>query len=157
MVNQMQPDLAILVVNVARVVADRLGDAVTRSGVDDMRPSFGYVIRALAEKERTLTELADVLAVTKQAAIKIVDEMEERGYLERWPDPDDRRAKVIRLTAKAAGVRRAALAASRRMEAELRRDLGDREVDAMRRGLLRLVERHGRLDDATSGRSRAVW
>lgn len=157
MVNQMQPDLAILVVNVARVVADRLGDAVARSGVDDMRPSFGYVIRALAEKERTLTELADILAVTKQAAIKVVDEMEERGYLERWPDPDDRRAKVIRLTAKAAGVRRAALAASRRMETELRRDLGDRDVDAMRHVLLRLVERHGTLADAAAGRSRALW
>jgi DNA-binding MarR family transcriptional regulator len=152
-----KPDLAILVTGAARVVADRLGEAVERAGVDDMRSSFGFVIRALAERDRTLTELAELLSVTKQAAIKVVDEMEARGFVERWVDPDDRRAKVLRLTPKATGVRRAAMSASQRMEQELRADLGDEDVEAMRRTLLRLLERHGGLADATAGRSRAVW
>jgi DNA-binding MarR family transcriptional regulator len=151
------PDFAILVTGAARVVADRLGAAVERVGVDDMRSSFGFVIRALAERDRTLTELADLLAVTKQAAIKVVDEMELRGYVARTPDPADRRSKVIRLTDKGTRVRRAALAASRRMERELRAELGDRDVDAMRVALMRLLERHGALADAAAGRSRALW
>src|SRR5262245_23830813 len=102
MVNQMtEPDFAILVTGVARVVVDRLDTAVRRAGVDDMRAQFGYVIRALTERERTLTELAGLLDVTKQAAIKVVDEMEARGFVERVPDRADRRAKAIRLTEKA--------------------------------------------------------
>jgi DNA-binding MarR family transcriptional regulator len=158
MANQsVEPDLAILMTGSARVIADRLGDAVARAGVDDMRSSFGFVIRALAENDRTLTELSELLGVTKQAAIKVVDEMERRGYVERRPDPADRRAKVIRLTDKARKVRRTALRASGRLEAELVADLGAADVDAARRVLLRLLERHGVLDAARAGRSRAIW
>src|SRR4051812_49858665 len=124
-----EPDFAILVMGVARVVTDRLDVAVARAGVEDMRPSFGFVIRALAEQPRTLTELAELLAVTKQAAIKVVDEMESRGFVERHADPADRRAKVLVLTERGRQVRRAALAASRQMERELRRDLGDEHVE----------------------------
>jgi DNA-binding MarR family transcriptional regulator len=158
MANQIvEPDLAILVTGAARVIADRLGDAVARAGIDDMRTSFGFVIRALAERDRTLTELSELLGVTKQAAIKVVDEMEQRGYVERQPDPADRRAKVIRLTDKARQVRRAALRASSRVEAELVRDLDAEDVAALRRVLTRLLERHGALDNALAGRSRATW
>jgi DNA-binding MarR family transcriptional regulator len=158
MVNQIEkPDLAILVVGAARVVADCLGDAVHRAGIDDMRSSFGFVIRALAERDRTLTELSELLGVTKQAAIKVVDEMQLRGYVEREPDPVDRRAKVIRLTDKARRVRRTALRASGRLEAELIEDTSAADVAALRRVLLRLLERHGALNDAAAGRSKAAW
>jgi DNA-binding MarR family transcriptional regulator len=151
------PDLAIIVTGAARAVADRLGDAVLRAGIDDMRTSFGFVIRALAERDRTLTELSELLGVTKQAAIKVVDEMELRGYLTREADPADRRAKVLSLTDKAKRVRRAALRESRRLEKELLDDVGARDVQAMRRTLLRLLERAGSLDDALAGRSKSVW
>jgi DNA-binding MarR family transcriptional regulator len=157
MANEIDSDLAILVVGAARVVADRLGDAVERAGVDDMRAPFGYVIRALADGDRTLTELASLLGVTKQAAIKVVDEMEARGFLTRESHPDDRRVKLLQLTAKGRKVRRAALAASHRMEQELRVDIGDAPVDDMRAGLDQLLARHDALDDARAGRSRAPW
>ncbi len=151
------PDLAILLTGAGRIVADRLGEAVERAGVGDMRSAFGFVIRALSDDERSLTELAELLGVTKQAAIKVVDQMEALGYIDRIPDPADRRSKRLRLTPKAHDVRRAALAASRRLERELRADLGDDDVAAMRRALTRLLERHGALDDAVASRSRAVW
>jgi DNA-binding MarR family transcriptional regulator len=104
-----------------------------------------------------LTELAELLGVSKQAAIKVVDEMQARGFLTREPDPTDRRVKVLRLTDKAHAVRRTALAASRRLERELRRRLGDAEVDAMRQALLELLATHDGLDAALAGRSRAAW
>jgi DNA-binding MarR family transcriptional regulator len=157
MANDLESDLAILVVGAARVVVDRLGEAVQRAGVDDMRPPFGYVIRALADRDRSLTELAGLLGVSKQAAIKVVDEMQARGFLSRHVDSSDRRVKVLRLTDKGVTVRRAALAASYAMEQELRHELGDSDVDALRQGLGELLARHGALDDARAGRSRALW
>jgi DNA-binding MarR family transcriptional regulator len=156
MVNDM-PDYAVLVVGAARAVADRLGDAVRRAGVQDMRAPYGFVIRALAEQDRTLTDVAALLDVSKQAAIKVVDEMEGRGFLTREPDPDDRRVKVLRLTAKGRQVRRAALAESHHMEKELRERLGEADVDAMRRTLEAFLEAHGSLADAGAGRARALW
>jgi len=152
-----EPDFAILTIGTARIVTDRLGGAVERAGIDDMRPAFGFVIRVLAEGGRTLTELAELLAVTKQAAIKVVDEMESLGFLERRPDPADRRAKILVLSDRGRRVRRTALAASRQMERELRRDLGDDQVDAFRAVLTHFLERHDALGDAVAGRARALW
>ena len=151
------PDFAILVVGAARVVADRLGASVQRAGVEDMRAPFGFVIRALAEQPCTLTALAASLGVSKQAAIKVVDDMERHGFIRRIPDPADRRAKLLTLTPKAKTVRRTALSTSRRMEAELRRAFGATDVAAMRTVLEGLLDRHGALTDAVAGRSRPVW
>jgi DNA-binding MarR family transcriptional regulator len=157
MVNDIDSDLAILVVGAARVVADRLGEAVARAGVDDMRAPFGYVIRALAEGDRSLTELAGLLGVSKQAAIKVVDEMEARGFLVREAHSDDRRVKRLQLTAKGRKVRRAALAESHRMERELRAEVGEDAVNHMRAALDHFLARHDALADARAGRSRALW
>lgn len=152
-----EPDLAILVVGAARVVADRLGEAVGAAGIDDMRTPYGYVIRALADRDRTLTELAELLAVSKQAAIKVVDEMEARGFLDRVAHPGDRRVKLLRLTAKGRAVRETALTASRNLEAHLRAAAGDADVDALIRALLTLLHTHDAAEPATAGRSRALW
>jgi DNA-binding MarR family transcriptional regulator len=151
------PDLAILLVGASRAVTDRLGAAVRAAGIEDMRTPYGFVIRALAERPRTLTEIAEVLDVSKQAAIKVVDEMERRGFLRREPDPHDRRAKLLRVTERGQAVRAAALAESRRMEAELRGVAGDADVDAFRRALLALIERHEGLERAGAGTARASW
>jgi DNA-binding MarR family transcriptional regulator len=152
-----EPDFAILLVGANRYVAERLNAAVARAGIDGMRTPYGYVIRALYGDRLTLTELADRLGVTKQAAIKVVDEMEARGFVKREPHAGDRRAKALALTPKGLAVRAAARKESRRMEAELRRELGPEDVAAMRRVLLRFLERHGGGPDAAGARARPVW
>jgi DNA-binding MarR family transcriptional regulator len=157
MVNDYSTDLAIQLVGAARGVTDRLQAAVRDAGVTDMRPAFGYVIRALAEQDRTLTELAELLAVTKQAAIKVVDEMAERDYLTRGPHPTDRRVKVLRLTAKGTEVRQVALATSHQMAAQLRAAAGDDDADAFLRTLMIFLKQHGIGEDAGAGRARALW
>jgi DNA-binding MarR family transcriptional regulator len=83
--------------------------------------------------------------------------MERRGLLERVAHPEDRRAKVLRATDRGRKVRATALAASRRMERDLRRAAGDADVDALRRALGAFLDQHGGLDEAMAGRARPVW
>jgi DNA-binding MarR family transcriptional regulator len=45
-----------------------------------------------------LTHLAERAQMTPQAMGELVDDLAARGYLERIPDPNDRRAKLIILT-----------------------------------------------------------
>ena len=45
-----------------------------------------------------LTELAERARTSKQAMGQLVDALERAGYVERIPDPSDRRAKRVRLT-----------------------------------------------------------
>ena len=71
-----------------------------RSEYGDIRPTHGCVFRFVREDGMRLTELAQLADMTKQSIGEIVDDLAGRGYLERFPDPDDKRAKLIRLTAK---------------------------------------------------------
>jgi DNA-binding MarR family transcriptional regulator len=68
------------------------------SGYGDIRPTHGCVFRFVREDGMRLTELAETAGVTKQSAGEMVDGLVELGYVERIPDPEDRRAKLIRLT-----------------------------------------------------------
>jgi DNA-binding MarR family transcriptional regulator len=52
----------------------------------------------LAEGPLSLTELAEVVRVDAPYATLIVDNLEERGLVERRPDPADRRRKLVALT-----------------------------------------------------------
>jgi DNA-binding MarR family transcriptional regulator len=147
-------DLAIIVVAANRCLNDRLIAAVRETGAGDARPAFGFVIRAVDAERPTVTRLAELLGVSRQAASKLADEMVQRGYLLRAADPDDRRRTRLRLSAKGRRVRERAAAESASIEAELRAAVGDRAVDGLRRSLLAFVEQEGALDEVRALRSR---
>lgn len=70
-------------------------------GITDTRPSHGNVMEHLAfEDGLRLNDLATRAGITPQSMGQFVDELEDLGYVERRPDPDDRRAKRIHLTRK---------------------------------------------------------
>jgi DNA-binding MarR family transcriptional regulator len=151
-----EPDFAILVTAANRCVSDRLVRAVAEAGGEAMRPSFGFVLRAVAAEEPTVTRLAELLGVTKQAASRLADDMVSLGYLERAGDPVDRRRTRLQLSPAGTRIRDRALRESREMEAELRRRFGDAEVEHLRSLLIDFVERHGGADELAAQRSRAT-
>jgi DNA-binding MarR family transcriptional regulator len=150
-----EPDLAILLTAANRCVSDRLLAAVSAAGGESMRPSFGFVLRAVAAEQPTVSRLAELLGVTKQAASRLADDMVSLGYLERAGDPDDRRRIRLRLSSSGERVRARALQESHAMEAELRKRFGDTEVRHLRALLTDFVERHGGGEELAAQRSRA--
>jgi DNA-binding MarR family transcriptional regulator len=150
-----EPDFAILITAANRCVADRLVDAVAAVGGDRMRPSFGFVLRAVAAEEPSVSRLAELLGVTKQAASRLVDDMVTLGFLQRSDSPGDRRQKRLHLSPTGERIRERALAESREMEEELRRRFGDAQVDGLRQLLIHFVECHGGGDELAARRSRA--
>ena len=118
-----------------------LRESLARAGYDDLHASFGYVARNLVDEPLTVTGLAERLGVTAPGALKIVRQMEERGYLESAPDADDARAKRLCLTPRG----RAALAAARAFHHRFERDLGVRfgrgKAATLRRVLEEIVRR----------------
>jgi DNA-binding MarR family transcriptional regulator len=67
-------------------------------GYGDIRPTHGCVFRFVRDDGMRLTRLAELAGITKQSTGELVDDLVDRAYVERVPDPDDRRAKLIRLT-----------------------------------------------------------
>lgn len=72
--------------------------ALEETDYSDIRPTHGCVFRFVRDDGMRLTRLAELASITKQSAGEIVDDLAERGYVERVPDPEDKRAKLICLT-----------------------------------------------------------
>src|SRR5262245_64629691 len=70
-------------------------EQLVESGYGDIRPTHGCVFRFVQEDGLRLTDLAALAGMTKQSIGEIVDDLASRGYVERFPDPADRRAKLI--------------------------------------------------------------
>ena len=85
-----EPDFAILITAANRCIADRLVAAAAGVGGDRMRPSFGFVLRAVAAEEPTVSRLAELLGVTKQATSRLVDDTVTLGFRQRSEPRGDR-------------------------------------------------------------------
>jgi DNA-binding MarR family transcriptional regulator len=89
------PDLGVLASQLLFLVQAELFARLAEAGYDDLHPRHGAVLAYLDEDGIRATELARLSGRQKQIVGRIVDELEELGYVERRPDPADRRAKLI--------------------------------------------------------------
>ncbi|RZT86645.1 DNA-binding MarR family transcriptional regulator [Pseudonocardia sediminis] len=84
----------------------------------DVSPSQSRAIGVLARHgDMRPGELARHLRIAPRSATEVVDDLESRDLVERSPDPADRRATIVRLTAAGAEVA-GAIRAARAAEAE---------------------------------------
>jgi DNA-binding MarR family transcriptional regulator len=139
-------DFGILLALAYAAFVEDLREAVADAGYHDLHRSFGYVARMLAEAPLTLRQVADRLEVTSPAALKVVVSMMKSGYLERLDDPEDRRARKVRLTKKGFAALARARAFHRQFERSLTREVGARtarKVRAALEGMIALREGRG--------------
>lgn len=94
-----EPDLAR---QAWRAMSDMVLDHDRKDAVSEaLGLSFARVraLRRLAVQPHTLRGLADRLGADPPYVTLIVDDLEERGLVQRTPHPEDRRAKLVQLTA----------------------------------------------------------
>jgi DNA-binding MarR family transcriptional regulator len=151
------PDFGILLMLAARAFADDLHARLAAEGFPAMRAGFGFMFRAIQDGEPTPSELAARLGVSKQAVGKVLDEMEQRGFVERRPDQTDRRARRVRLTEHGRAASETAIRLGGQIEAVLASEVGQEQVAALRSALLAYVEAHGGREDAAARRARPTW
>ena len=90
----------------------------------EARAAFNPVFIHLPADGCRLTELADKAEMSKQAMSEIVEELIGLGYLVRFPDSKDKRAKIILRTDEGLELHAHALNAFSRIENELETMLG---------------------------------
>ena len=81
-----------------RSVIDELHAELARRGHPELRPAHGFALQAIGHGGATAAETGRRLGISKQAAGKTIDRLEELGYVHRAGDETDRRRKLIRLT-----------------------------------------------------------
>jgi DNA-binding MarR family transcriptional regulator len=79
---------------------------------------WGYIVLGALDRSpvRSQAALADTIGADKTRIIATLDELQERGYIERRPDPDDRRVRLLALTESGRAVKDAAQEAIQRGE-----------------------------------------
>ena len=115
--------------------SEQLASRVLAAGYTDIRPGHGCVFGNIDPDGSRLTDLADRAGMTKQSVGEVTSDLEQRGYVERVPDPADGRAKIIRLTNRG----REAQAIGRGLIEDIERDwaerFGSEQVAALRAAL----------------------
>jgi DNA-binding MarR family transcriptional regulator len=129
--------LPAVLAQVKRLAVQDMFGRMAAAGFEDVREGHGCVFGFIDLDEGSrLTDLADRAGLTKQAVGEAVAELERLGYLERVPDPEDGRAKIIKLTAR--GVDAARM--GRRLFAEIENDWAARYGEERVALLRELVE-----------------
>ncbi|WP_049560380.1 MarR family winged helix-turn-helix transcriptional regulator [Nonomuraea sp. SBT364] len=94
-IKQADPDLGILSSRTLFRLQRELFSTLAEQGHPRLRSRHGAVLAYLNEEGSRATDLAALSGQHKQVVGTLVDELVELGYVERQPDPADRRAKLI--------------------------------------------------------------
>ncbi|MEN6542019.1 MarR family winged helix-turn-helix transcriptional regulator [Parvibaculum sp.] len=110
-------------------------------GFPDIRVAHSAVVRTIdAERGSRVTTLAERAGMTKQSMAYLVDSLVELDYLEIVSDPEDKRAKLARLTRRGRKLMATAGTLGAEYEGLLAERIGEDEMAELRHLLTRVVE-----------------
>ncbi len=130
----LSPDVAAVLVAAARAHTGAVMERLALRGYADFPFASASLLWIMDDSGTRSTLLAQRAAVTKQAMSQLVRAMERQGYLEQVPDPNDTRAKIIRMTMRGKAVKTACV--------EVREELNQRIAKIMGRDKAREMEAH---------------
>jgi DNA-binding MarR family transcriptional regulator len=121
---------------------DELFARLADEGFDDLRPAHSPVFQHLERDGTRIGVLAERAQMTNQSMGYLVDALETRGYVERTPDPADRRAALVVITDRG----REQITTARRLIAEIEREweqrIGAERMAALHDALQTLADSH---------------
>jgi DNA-binding MarR family transcriptional regulator len=132
------PHIGRLMREPVRLANARIASRFAERGHPELRPAHNSVFQFLDHEGTRVSTLAERAQIAKQSMAELVAHLERHGYVERIPDPGDRRAKLVRTTPRGEEI----YAIAREVIAELEREwtdiLGKSKMDELRRILERL-------------------
>lgn len=112
-----------------------LHQQLEKKGFAEIRSSHGWIFHYIADTGSRITDLASKAKITKQSMSVIVYQLEAWGYLERKPDPTDKRAVLFVLTGKGQELRKVGRAINKDFEQVWEQKLGRDDFQRFRQYL----------------------
>jgi DNA-binding MarR family transcriptional regulator len=131
-------NLAILLREPFRAMSEELHERLAEAGHPEVRPAHGTVFQFLDDDGTRVGVLAQRAQMTKQSMAELVAHLDRHGYVERVPDPADRRARLVRATARGRAVYAEAHAAGAKIVERWTERLGERDMRRLRELLEKL-------------------
>lgn len=148
-----QPDLGYLALFLGLRINEMVRERMREAGFEKVRDSHGYVIQHLVEKERSITELAQRMEVTQQAASKTVAELAELGVVELAPAAD-RRSRRARLSLRGWSMVRLGRQVRKHIENRLIHVAGAEQYESTKAAVTAYLEALGGMERVRSRRVR---
>ncbi|MEZ5653184.1 MAG: MarR family winged helix-turn-helix transcriptional regulator [Burkholderiaceae bacterium] len=127
-----QPTLGHLLFGLYRTLQREVYDGLREAGFSEIRDAHSHVLRHIRPEGMRLTSLAAAAGTTKQYMTYLVNDLCALGLLEVLPDPDDGRAKRVRLTEYGQRVYDQAVSISRALERRWARRVGVERMQSLR-------------------------
>ncbi len=118
-------------------------------GIGLTRSQWRVLMLLKREEGLTQTELAELVELEKAPLGKLLDKLEQNGWIERRDDPNDRRARRVYCTAKIERHLMSIAEAAKGMFAEALADMREDEVKSLIDRLQRIKRNLGGSDDAS--------
>src|SRR5207244_8999500 len=134
-----EPLIGLLLRLVYQQYAHDIDAALREAGFDDIRPSAANVFPFVPPEGITVSDLAELARVRKQTMAQAVDQLERTGYVERRPNPRDRRSRLVFLTDRGQSVPPVTHEAAEGVERRWASVTSTDELEALRASLLRLI------------------
>jgi DNA-binding MarR family transcriptional regulator len=126
-----RPPAGQLLTQLSRRFQAELAQRLREAKLEGARVPHVHVTAYLRPEGSRLTELAHRAGLTRPAMVELVDDLERLGFVERRPDPADRRAKLICLTTRGRHVTRTSHEIIAELEAEYAGVIGAERFEAM--------------------------
>jgi MarR family transcriptional regulator, transcriptional regulator for hemolysin len=88
---------------------------------------------------RSQLEIAQVVGLDKTTLVATIDELERKGFVQRTPDPNDRRARIVGITAEGRSVLEPAAANVRETEARIFSEMTCEDAERIKSALIALL------------------
>jgi DNA-binding MarR family transcriptional regulator len=138
------PSTATLLLQTFQCVIEQLVADLHEAGYHDIRSAHSRVFEHLPAKGARVSRMAEAAQMTQQSMTELVEYLERLGYVERSPDPDDRRAKLVRLTRSGEKLAKKGDEIMGRIDASWEARLGRRRMGEMRSALSDVLETYSR-------------
>jgi DNA-binding MarR family transcriptional regulator len=125
-------NLAVLLREPFRIGTEILHQRFAERGHPEIRTPHGNVFPFLDTNGTRVSVLAERAQITKQSMAELVAHLERLGYVERVPDPEDRRAKLVRSTDKGEELYAIAREVVAELEADWTKALGKAKMRQLR-------------------------
>jgi DNA-binding MarR family transcriptional regulator len=137
--NPEHPTMGLLLRLLYQLYSLEIQGALRAAGFDDINPAAANVFTFLTSEGATVSELANLAHVRKQTMAQTVEQLERTGYVQRRPDPSDRRSRLVFLTARGKRIPPVTHKAAAAVEKRWARVAGPAELETLRMSLLDLL------------------
>lgn len=122
-----------------RIVARNIGVSLDEAGLPLNLPQFGMLDFLLTNSEAVQTDLANHLQRDKSVILRHLDQLEQRGWVERQMDPHDRRRKNLVVSKAGQEIHRKASRVRDKVFAQALEGIAQKDVETMVKVLDRMA------------------